>query len=46
MVARVALDDAPGVYLTANIVGCAPSEVDIGDRIRVSFLQQEDVWLP
>jgi uncharacterized OB-fold protein len=46
VIARVALDDAPGVVLTTNIVGCAPHEVAIGDRVRVTFLQQEDVWLP
>jgi uncharacterized protein len=46
VIARVALDDAPGVYLTTNIVGCPPETVDIGDRVRVTFLQQDDVWLP
>jgi uncharacterized OB-fold protein len=46
VIARVALDDAPGVFLTTNVVGCAVTEVDIGDRVRVTFLQQEDVWLP
>ena len=46
VIARVALDGAPGVYLTTNIVGCPPEEVDIGDRVRVTFLRQDDVWLP
>jgi uncharacterized OB-fold protein len=46
VIARVALDDAPGVYLTTNIAGCSPREVAIGDRVRVLFQQQEDVWLP
>lgn len=46
VIARVALDDAPGVYLTTNIVGCPPEDVDIGDRVKVTFLQQDDVWLP
>lgn len=46
VIARVALDDAPEVFLTTNIVGCTVNEVDIGDRVRVTFLQQEDVWLP
>jgi uncharacterized OB-fold protein len=46
VIARVALDGAPGVYLTTNIVGCPPEEVDIGDRVRVKFEQQGDVWLP
>ena len=46
VIARVALDDAPGVYLTTNIVGCAPDEVEIGDKVRVTFEQVEDVYLP
>lgn len=35
----------PGVYLTTNI-GCPVDEVDIGDRVRVRFEQQDDVYLP
>jgi len=46
VIARVALDGAPGVYLTTNVVGCPPETVDIGDRVRVTFLRQDDVWLP
>ncbi len=46
VIARVALDGVPGVYLTTNIVGCPPEEVDIGDRVRVIFEQHEDVYLP
>jgi uncharacterized OB-fold protein len=46
VIARVALDDAPGVYLTTNIVGCAVDAVDIGDRVKVKFEQQDDVYIP
>lgn len=46
VIARVAIDGAPGVYLTTNIVGCDPAEVEIGDKVRVVFEQQDDVWLP
>jgi uncharacterized OB-fold protein len=46
VVARVALDAAPGVYLTTNIVGCPVDAVDIGDRVRVVFEQQDDIYLP
>jgi uncharacterized OB-fold protein len=46
VIARVAIDGAPGVFLTTNIVGCDPSAVDIGDRVTVTFLRQDDVWLP
>jgi uncharacterized OB-fold protein len=46
VLARVAIDGAPGVVLTTNIVGCAVDDVDIGDRVRVIFQQQDDVYLP
>jgi hypothetical protein len=46
VIARVALDGAPGVYLTTNIVGCPVDSVDIGDRVRVKFLHVDDVYLP
>lgn len=46
VIARVAIDGAPGVYLTTNIVGCPPESVDIGDKVRVRFEQHADVWLP
>jgi uncharacterized OB-fold protein len=46
VIARVALDGAPGVILTTNIVGCEVDAVDIGDKVRVRFEQHGDVWLP
>lgn len=46
VIARVAIDGAPGVYLTTNIVGCPVDDVDVGDRVRVTFQQQDDVYLP
>ena len=46
VIARVALDGVPGVLLTTNIVNCPVDEVDIDDRVGVTFLQQDDVWLP
>lgn len=46
VIARVTIDGAPGVYLTTNIVGCPVESVDIGDRVRVTFEQQDDVFLP
>jgi uncharacterized OB-fold protein len=46
VIARVALDGAPGVYLTTNIVGSPVEEVDIGDRVRVKFEQHGEVYLP
>ena len=46
VIARVAIDGAPGVILTTNIVGCPVDSVVIGDRVRVTFEQHDDVWLP
>lgn len=46
VIARVALDNAPGVYLTTNIIGCDVSDVNIGDRVKVRFEQQDDVYFP
>ena len=46
VIARVAIDGAPGVYLTTNIVGCPVDAVDIGDRVRVKFEQHGEVYLP
>ena len=46
VIANVALAEDPRVHLTTNIVGCEPTEVEIGQEVKVRFLQQEDVWLP
>jgi hypothetical protein len=46
VIARVAIDGAPGVFLTTNIVGCPAAAVEIGDRVRVRFEQQGEVYLP
>jgi hypothetical protein len=34
------------VYLTTNIVGCPVDAVEIGDRVRVTFEQHGEVFLP
>jgi uncharacterized OB-fold protein len=46
VIARVAIDGAPGVYLTTNIIGCPVDAVEVGDRVRVKFEQQGEVYLP
>jgi len=46
VVANVALAEDPDVRLTTNVVGCDPGEVHVGQRVRVRFEQNEDVWLP
>jgi len=46
VIARVAIDGAPGVFLTTNIVNCPVEEVDIGDKVRVTFQQEGEIYLP
>lgn len=46
IIAQIALDGVEGVILTSNVVNVAPEEVAIGDRVRVCFLRQDDVYLP
>jgi len=46
VIARVAVDGAPGVILTTNIINCPVDAVEFGDRVRVVFEQQDDVWIP
>jgi hypothetical protein len=46
VIARVRLDGVPGVYLTTNIVGCPVEDVAIGDKVRVTFEQQDEIYYP
>ncbi|MFC3214875.1 MULTISPECIES: Zn-ribbon domain-containing OB-fold protein [Novosphingobium] len=46
VIARVALDGIPGVYLTTNIVNCAVEDVAFGDRVRVLFEEQDGIHYP
>ena len=44
--AIVELDGEPGVRVTARIVDCDPASVRIGDRVRVGFEQNQEIWIP
>jgi hypothetical protein len=46
VIARVRLDGVPGVVLTTNIVGSPVDQVDIDDRVRVVFEEQDGIWYP
>lgn len=46
VIARVKLDGVPGVYLTTNIIGSPVDAVAIGDRVRVSFEEQDGIFYP
>ena len=46
VVARIAIDTAPGVFLTSNVIECPVDEVAIGDKVHVVFENQDDVWFP
>lgn len=46
VIARVRLDDAPEVILTTNIVGSPVDAVDFGDKVQVTFDEQDGIWYP
>jgi uncharacterized OB-fold protein len=46
VIAIVELDEQSGLRLVSNVINCAPEDVTIGTRLRVTFLECEDVWLP
>jgi uncharacterized OB-fold protein len=46
VIAIVELDEQPGLRFVTNIINCEPESVRIGMRVKVTFLQQDDVWLP
>ncbi|MBV9637993.1 MAG: OB-fold domain-containing protein [Mycobacteriaceae bacterium] len=45
-IAVVALDESADVRLTTNIIGCAPEDVHVGQKVAVRFEHIEDVWIP
>ncbi|NIJ36783.1 hypothetical protein FHR22_001432 [Sphingopyxis panaciterrae] len=44
--AVVDLDGAPGVRVTAEVVNTNPETVRIGQALRVTFANIEDIWFP
>ena len=44
--AVVDVDGAPGVRVTAQVVTDDPSSVAIGQKMKVSFVNSDDVWFP
>jgi uncharacterized protein len=45
--ATIELDEQPGLFVVANVVGVAPDRVRIGDRVRVIFERiAEGITLP
>jgi uncharacterized OB-fold protein len=46
VIARVRLDGVPGVYITSNIVNCAPEDVGFDDAVRVVFSEEDGIWFP
>jgi len=46
VIAIVALDEDDAVRLTTNVVNCPAADVRVGMRVRVTFEQHDDVWLP
>lgn len=46
VVAIVELVEQAGLRLTTNIVNCPPEQVRIGMPVRLTFVRDEDVYLP
>lgn len=46
VIARIAIDGAPGVILTSNVIGCDPAAVDVGDAVSVVFERHEEIYVP
>lgn len=46
VIAMVEIAEQQDVRLVTNIINCEPAEVQIGLSVKVTFVQQEDVWLP
>jgi uncharacterized protein len=46
VIARVRLDDVPGVVLTTNIVNCPVEAVNFDDKVRVVFEEQDGIFYP
>ena len=46
VVAIIELAEQKALHLVSNVVNCPVESVHIGMPVRVTFLQQEDVWLP
>lgn len=46
VIARVALEEDETIYLTTNIVGCGVDEVAVGDKVQVTFEEEDGVWYP
>lgn len=46
VLAVVDLDGEPGVRLTAQLHGVDPDSVAIGQKVRATFVQAQDVWIP
>ena len=45
--AVVALDNEPGVRITARVMGCDPQTPQIGDAVKVDFeAASEGIWTP
>ncbi|MSQ73254.1 MAG: DNA-binding protein [Betaproteobacteria bacterium] len=46
VVAYVELDEQQGLWLLTNVINAPPENLLIGQRVKVLFVQREDVWLP
>ena len=46
VIAVVTIDDDPRVRFTTNIINCELQDLKIGQKVKVTFHNQEEIWLP
>lgn len=46
VIARVALEEDPTIYITSNIVGCDVDDVAVDDAVTVTFEEADGIWFP
>ena len=46
VIARVALEEDPTIFITSNIIGCDPEQVRAGDKVTVTFEEQDGIFYP
>ena len=46
VIARVALEEDESIFLTTNIIGCAPTDVAGDDPVVVTFSEEDGIFFP
>lgn len=46
VIAIIELQESSSLKMLSNVVNCDPDSVKIGMPVKVTFINQEDVWVP